>query len=94
MLVTKEKLLNLVKANGDKGIITINDIPYEIELTEEGNVSLTGFSWSWEKTEVPSAHQDYDIKTDDLVKNNVDDLPSLNNVNHYNYYNNVNELMI
>jgi hypothetical protein len=93
MLVSKETLPKLIKDNGDRGIININNTPFEITLAEDGSITFTGVSWSWEKTQVPSAHQDYEIETDDLVKRYVDYKPELMNESQYDFYKDVNELL-
>ncbi|MBD8068514.1 hypothetical protein [Bacillus sp. PS06] len=94
MQVSRQELLQLIKDNGNKGIITINDVPYEITISADNNIRFTGTTWEWEKREVPSAHDDYTIVADDLVKIEDDFTPSLNNQNQFYFYKDINDFTL
>jgi len=83
--VNKEELLTLL-SNGNKGIIEVDGVPHEIALSNNGQLELTGTTWNWGQTTAPSSHQDYEIVTDSIKKEQGSPPPFPVNHESYSFY--------
>lgn len=89
MLVSKKELIQQLKENNGEGIVLYNEIPYRILLTNEGTITATGEHWTWQQTNSPSSHGDYQIETDEIIKSFDHAFLLPDNIS-YQFYKNIN----
>lgn len=92
MKVTKEELIEHLIEHNPIGVVMINNVLYEVKLSHDHSISTTGTVWNWDEVSVPSSHGDYQIITDQLVKeyNPNAQLPTQN---YFEYYPSINNFL-
>jgi hypothetical protein len=87
------EISKLLKTNNQNGVIVINGAPYEVTLTIDGDITLTGGTWKWEETSAPSAHGDYVVEADELIKTSISELPVMKEEETYEFYQSVDQFL-
>ncbi|QOR68288.1 hypothetical protein IM538_09390 [Cytobacillus suaedae] len=93
MKLPLQQISELLKATKQNGIIVIDGLPHEVTLTIDGDITLTGGTWRWEETLAPSAHGDYVVEADELMKTSISELPEIQEEETYDFYNTVDDYL-
>lgn len=86
MKLSIQEISKWLRSNNQNGVIVINNVPHEVTLTIDGDVTLTGRTWKWEETSAPSAHEDYVVEADQFVKTSLLELPTIKEEDNYEFY--------
>ena len=93
MKLSKQEISDLLRTNNQNGVIVINGAPHEVTLTIDDDVTLTGGTWKWEESSSPSAHGDYLVEADQLIKTSLSELPNMKEEEFYEFYSTVDEYL-